>query len=484
MSKFAPNIEMELTKEQVLDISCNEDVTQIYAAEEIPIAISDESYSTVCFENTGIKSLNEGGITGEGVKIGVYDKGSLKIAGTPAPSSCLPSNNIEVYNNNSCLQTEYENEEHGNKVACVLVGRQDNYCGVAPDAELYYIDIYAGVGGHKQNIEWLIAQGVNVINISMSLSLNPYASDTQNQYNDLSKWLDHVSYQDNVTIVMSAGNAGSSGIWSGNMGYNVITVGAYADWNTPTISDDELRSDSGYNSANTSNCVSTYKPDIIAPGNEIHIPISNSSFNGTSAATPFVTGSIALLMEIDPYLKTRPDLVKALIMVGADTEKFITMSSPNTSTPTESALSRRYGAGALNVQNSLSCLSTTSYPKYFVGQDSTLQTTKTVNVPYGTDLLRVALCYSKCNYYSDGASHTSSLNNSFMQISLPTVSLKVTAPDGTYWYCKSEGNNVQMLSMDVSDCPKGTYTITIFRSGPPTGNTYYSIAVLNGGMLI
>lgn len=472
---------MRLTKSQVLEIACKEEVTKIYPVEEMAIAIADTSYSTVCFENTGIKSLNDGGITGEGVKIGMYDRGSLKLT-----DPYFQSARIDVYDNNSSLHEEYELEEHGNKVACVLVGKEENYCGVSPNAELYYIDIYAGIGGHKQNIEWLIEQGANVINISMSLSINPTGNDTQNQYNDISKWLDHVSYQDNVTIVMSSGNAGATGVWSGNMGYNVITVGAYCDWNTPNMSDDRLRSDSGYNNANTTGSVTTYKPDIIAPGNAISIPASSDTFRGTSAATPFVTGAVALLMEADPYLKTRPDLVKALIMVGADAENFITMSTPNTSEPTEAALNRQYGAGALNVANSLeSCSSSSSYFKYYTGQDSSIQFTKSVLVPFDTELLRVALCFSKCNYYNDGISHTTTPSSTnFTQVSLPVVSLKVQAPDGTTWYCKSTGNNVQLLSMDVSDCGEGSYLITVFREGPPTDNTYYSLAILNGDAII
>ena len=85
----------------------------------------------------------------------------------------------------------------------------------------------------------------------------------------------------------------------------------------------------------------------------------------------------------------------------------------------------------------------------------------------------------------DNSAHEENItDDSFTQVSLPNVSLKVTAPDGTSWYCQSIGNNVQLLSMDVSECAKGTYTITISRSGPPTANTCYSIAVLNGDALI
>lgn len=479
-SKLTPNIEMKLTKSQVLEIVNKEEVTQIYAVEENAVSIEDSIYSTACFENTGIKNLNTRGFTGEGVRIGVYDSGPVDTEATYfANSSIVPYNNIA---------TDLYSGDHGNNVACILVGKQNDYCGVAPDAQLFYVDQYTIGYRYKQAVEWLITEkNVNVINISLSISIGQ-EYDTVNQYNEASQWFDHVSYQDNVTIVMSSGNnekAGvNTGVWSGNMGYNVITVGAYDDKNTADTSTDAMNEKSRYNGANTEGCVYTYKPDIVAPGGSIKLP--TRTFSGTSAATPFITGSVALLMEADPYLKTRPDLVKALIMVGADAENFITMSEANTTEPTEAALNRQYGAGALNVANSLeSCSSSSSYFKYYTGQDSSIQFTKSVLVPFDTELLRVALCFSKCNYYNDGFSHTTTPSSTnFTQVSLPVVSLKVQAPDGTTWYCKSTGNNVQLLSMDVSDCGAGSYSITVFREGPPTGNTYYSLAILNGDAII
>ena len=82
-------------------------------------------------------------------------------------------------------------------MASILVGKQKNYVGVVPDAELYYVERSIGV---KQGIELLIeTYNVNIINISTSIG-------NYNTYNDYSRWMDHIISNHHITVVMSSGN--------------------------------------------------------------------------------------------------------------------------------------------------------------------------------------------------------------------------------------------------------------------------------------
>jgi len=102
----------------------------------------------------------------------------------------------------------------------------------------------------------------------------------------------------------------------------VITVGAY-DTRYNTYADFSGRGYVSYQQNNGESRIAGVKPDIVAPG--VGIRTSNGreevTVNGTSFATPFVTGSAALMMEWgivkgnDPYLYG--EKLKAYLIKGA-----------------------------------------------------------------------------------------------------------------------------------------------------------------------
>jgi len=95
-------------------------------------------------------------------------------------------------------------------------------------------DFYAG-------IEWLIGEGVNVINASMTLPQQP------EYYNDYSEWVDHIAIMHDVHFVVSAGNNGDEGyIRPPASSNNAITVGGFKINGSANIDTLTMLADSAY----------------------------------------------------------------------------------------------------------------------------------------------------------------------------------------------------------------------------------------------
>jgi len=82
----------------------------------------------------------------------------------------------EVFRNASIAQWGCEQphpDQHGTAVAALMVGRSDNFQGVAPSARLYAADIYCdnGAGGSAERIAgalaWMAREQVGVVNLSI-----------------------------------------------------------------------------------------------------------------------------------------------------------------------------------------------------------------------------------------------------------------------------------------------------------------------------
>jgi serine protease AprX len=151
-----------------------------------------------------------------------------------------------------------------------------------------------------------------------------------------------------IVVVVAAGNFGRDNSMNTN-GYAtitapgndpyVITVGAMSTHGTSSLGDDTMAS---YSSKGPTVVDHVVKPDLVAPGNRVVTLLagnstvdkatpgnrlspseygSNSSTyyyafaNGTSMATPLVSGSVALMLEYRPNLN--PDQVKARLMKNA-----------------------------------------------------------------------------------------------------------------------------------------------------------------------
>lgn len=177
-----------------------------------------------------------------------------------------------------------DRQGHGTHVAGIIAA-EDNaigVIGVAPKAEIYAVKVL-GDQGHGsfdmivKGIDWAVDNKMDII----SMSLGSSASSTQ--IHEAVKR----AYKKNITVVAAAGNDGDE-YDDNDMGYparypETIAVGSinkYMKRSWFSSDGEEL--------------------DIMAPGEEIYSTYLKNEYailSGTSMATPFITGILALLIS-------------------------------------------------------------------------------------------------------------------------------------------------------------------------------------------
>ena len=116
----------------------------------------------------GVPAWHAAGLKGQGVKIGVIDVGFKdfrSLMGTELPSAvearCYTDVGIFTSNLTDCIPTDAPESSklHGTAVT-------EAAFDIAPEAE-YYIANIASYGGLRETVDWMVAEGVNVINMSL-----------------------------------------------------------------------------------------------------------------------------------------------------------------------------------------------------------------------------------------------------------------------------------------------------------------------------
>ena len=223
---------------------------------------------------------------------------------------------------------------HGTHVAGIIASNDSTYKGVAPGCELINVKVWTITGWYYEwysaGVQWCIDNKddyeIGVINLS--------AGETR--VNETGKFpcdgtcgfckMAENAIEAGIVFVAAAGNEGLHGsqtLKCPAYSFNVITVGACNHLNTNVTSDDIL--------ANYSSCGPTKdgrpKPDVLAPGSNSSDGLwgiwSCTSYqerlefglwrrkSGTSMATPHVSGTVALMLQVNPNLT--PAQVKAAL---------------------------------------------------------------------------------------------------------------------------------------------------------------------------
>ena len=272
-------------------------------AKQLPESIRDNKTSS-----WGLQAINAlaawgaYGIAGNEARVAVLDTG-------------IDANHVDLqgrvagwaeFNSSGALVPDsvpHDTDEHGTHVAGTIAGGGESglWIGVAPEAEIYAGLVLDGaVGGTDAQvlagIDWAIEQSVDVINMSLGgLTLGPQVPNTYSQaiVNALLA---------GIPVVAAIGNEGSQ--TAGLPGNELFSfaVGATDYRDRPagfSGGRTQILTDSPFVDPN-SLPLPYSKPDVSAPGVAItsSVPGDNwKTFNGTSMATPHVSGAIALLIS-------------------------------------------------------------------------------------------------------------------------------------------------------------------------------------------
>lgn len=294
--KNFPAVKIDITEEKILSLKSNSEILLIEDEQKV-----EESGQMI---EWGVKAIQtqkawNNHYTGKNVKIAIMDSGisphaDLKIAGGQSFVS---------------YTTSYKDDSgHGTHVAGI-VGAQNNglgIVGVAPDASLYALKVLDENGqGYLSDmisaIDWAITNHMDILNLSLGSMEPSYVLERA-----LTK-----AYQSGMLIVAAGGNDGTGAGNGDNVAYPakypaVIAVSA--------VDQNNVR---GSFSA-TGNAI-----EYTAPGVDIvstHLDNKYVSYSGTSMATAFVTGSLALLKEMYPDItasELRGQLKRNALDLGA-----------------------------------------------------------------------------------------------------------------------------------------------------------------------
>ncbi|MER5181353.1 S8 family peptidase [Streptomyces sp. NPDC002896] len=247
----------------------------------------------------GATAAWKSGLTGKGVKVAVldtgYDTGHPDLAGR-----VVAEKNFVAY-----ADGVQDGNGHGTHVSSTIAGSgaasDGRLKGVAPDVELIEGKVLddSGLGDYAEilaGMEWAVAQGADVVNMSLG-------GDATDGTDVLSAAVNRLSADSDSLFVVAAGNSGTA--------YTVGAPGA-ADAALTVGSVTKKSAVSSFSSRGPRVGDDAVKPEIAAPGSGIvaarakgtlaeeAVDSSYARLSGTSMATPHVAGAVALVKQAHP----------------------------------------------------------------------------------------------------------------------------------------------------------------------------------------
>ncbi|WP_067923660.1 S8 family peptidase [Alicyclobacillus shizuokensis] len=242
---------------------------QMVRAEQIGVDYVDWGLQVIMAPEVWNKSI------GQGVKVGILD------TGVDFTHPDLRDNIAAYMDFTGSPAGPRDVEGHGTHVAGIIAAESNNVglVGVAPGAKLYCAKVLGdnGSGGFDaiiRGIDWLIQQGVDVINMSLGCSVEP----PQEVHQAIQR-----AAAAGIVICAACGNENTDVGWPAKYDETIAVSAMGMDYNRAEFSNHGV------------------KNEIIAPGVDILSTFKGSTYarlSGTSMATPIVTGSVALYISM------------------------------------------------------------------------------------------------------------------------------------------------------------------------------------------
>ncbi len=239
--------------------------------------------------------------TGQGVRIGVLDTGidpnHPEIAGKIAEAYTFDVPEWRV----NPLFPSYDTDGHGTHVAGLIAG---STVGVAPGVML--VNGIMIPGGHGNLSDFILALEWSVASLDVPVQIINMSAGIPGYLPEMAEAVAGVMSV-GVLPVMAIGNEGRNRTRSPGNYNEVVSVGASDKRN-------RVASFSGGGTLVVDHQQYTV-PDLVAPGKEVYSCLMTGGYeawNGTSMATPIVSGIAALILEKYPEIEVT-DLIDALL---------------------------------------------------------------------------------------------------------------------------------------------------------------------------
>lgn len=269
---------------------------------DIVYHINDTYSPTLVGSNAKINSdlLINRGYTGQGYTVAVLDTGvdftHSFLASKKAGEACFTTNNscpkggTQEIGEGSARPVHW----HGTHVAGIIAGSNADMHGVAPGAKILGVNVFETDGtSYEQNIIDALTYvnsvrvKYNIVSVNMSLGTTKLWTTTCDDASPELTSIIHTLINNNVAVVVAAGNSSSYGMSNPACISGVTSVAA-----TFTTTD---------NVTDFSNILEF--TTFAAPGYLINSSVPGGAFkqaSGTSMASPFVAGAFALYASLNP----------------------------------------------------------------------------------------------------------------------------------------------------------------------------------------